>query len=185
MNTGGIVENNLIPSSCAVEIDQASTSSIDIFEPTNHQSTFKLLIRSDSGSNFYLCTSTDILHNWTDCVGNVNVTGGGKAKVTARGELHALFKIDDVHYWIIIERFYVMPSNKHHTLGLAPFKKSGCTKAIHIMYEHVEFHFDNATKSTMPITLISNSLDYVSLEIMPPTSCYSSNNNNKEDGLIP
>ena len=52
------------------------------------------------------------------------------------------------------------------------------------MYEHVEFHIDNSTKLTMPITLISNSLDYVSLEIMPPVSFYSSNNK-KEETLTP
>ena len=38
----------------------------------------------------------------------------------------------------------------------------------------------------MPITLISNSLDYVSLETIPPASCHSSNNNNnKEDDMMP
>ena len=39
-----------------------------------------------------------MLHDWTEHVGIANGTGDVKAKVTAHGELHALFKIDDVNY---------------------------------------------------------------------------------------
>ena len=81
-------------------------------------------MHSDTGSNVCLVTTTDLLHNWVKCKGIANGTGGGKAAVTACGELYALFKIDSLEHKIIIERCYVMPSNKHHTLGLAPFKKA-------------------------------------------------------------
>ena len=54
----------------------------------------------------------------------------------------------------------------------------------------MEFHLDNDTKLNMPITLISNYLDCVSLEAMSLASHCSSNNNNnnnnsKEDVLMP
>ena len=141
-----IVENNLIPCSCALEVYQASTHSVDAFEPTNLQRTLKLLKHSDSGSNVCLCTSTDLLHNWTDYVGLVNGTSGRKSKVIAHGELHALFTMENAKYRITIERCYVMLSNRHHTLGLDPFKKSGCTKVIHSIHEHVDFYLDNGKK---------------------------------------
>ena len=58
-------------------------------------------------------------------------------------------------------------------------------KAIQSIHDHVEFHLDNGKKLTLPITLISNSLDCVSLETIPPASCDSSTSNNKEVVLIP
>ena len=90
-----------------------------------------------------------------------------------------------VKHRIFIERCYDTPSKKHHALGLAPFNKSGCTKAVHSTHENMEFHLDNGTKLTLQITLISNSLDSVSFEITPPASHYFSNKNNKEDIMAP
>ena len=100
----------------------------------------------------------------------MNGNGGGEAKAIAHGELHDLFTIGHAKHRIVVERCNVMPSNKHHTLGLSPFKKSGCTKAIHSMHDHVEFYLDNGKTFTLTITLTSNSLDFVSLKIMPPAS---------------
>ena len=53
---------------------------------------------SDSGSIVCLCTSIDLLHDWTDHVGLMNGTIGGKAKVIAHGEIHALLTMDNTQH---------------------------------------------------------------------------------------
>ena len=116
--------------------------------------------------------------------GLANGTGGGKVTVIEHGELYALFATHNAKCRITIKRCHVMPSNKHNALGLAPFKKAGCTKKIHSMHGYVEFHLENGKKTTLPITLISNSLDYVRLEITLPESYKSSNHRNKEVIII-
>lgn len=142
-------------------------------------------MHSDTGSNVCLVTDTSLLHNVVEHKGTVNGTGGGKAQVVAYGDLHALFTIANVQYRIIIQKTYVMPSNKHHTLGLTPFKKAGCTRAIHSMHEYLEFHLDNGQIANIPITLINNSLDYVTLKIIPPQSYDANNELNDQVDVIP
>ena len=52
-----------------------------------------------------------MLHNWTEHVGIANGTGSSKTKVTAHGEVHALFKIDGFNYRIVVERYYCRSSS--------------------------------------------------------------------------
>ena len=162
------MENNLIPSSYQIEKDKASLYSIQSIEIKDNISSLNLIMHSDTESNVCLITSTKYLHNWVNYKGLVNETGGGKATVIAYGDLHALFEINDTRYRIIIHCCYVMPSNNHHTLGLAPFKKAGCSKAIHNMHEKVEFHLENGEINILPVTVVSNLLDYVTLKIILP-----------------
>ena len=147
-------------------------------------STLKLLMHSGTGSNVCLVTSTKHLYSCVTHQGTVNGTGGGKAAVTAYGELHALFTIDNINYKMTTSRCYVMPSKKHHTLGLSSFKKAGCSKAIHDMHEKVEFHLENGKKKILLTSVISNSLDYVTLEIVPPSTCNLSNVSTLDDDVI-
>ena len=125
-------------------------------------------MHSDTGSNICLVTCTKYPHNWVEHKGIVNGAGGGIAMVTACGDLHAQFIINDMRCRIIAHKCYVMPLNNHHALGLAPFKKAGCSKTIHDMHKQVEFHLENGQIKESPITIISNSLDYAALEIVPP-----------------
>lgn len=149
------------------------------------QSTIKLLMHSDTGSNLFLVITTSLLHNVINCQGTVNGTGGGKAQVISCRDLHALLTINNVQYKIVIHQTHVMPSNKHHTLGLSPFQKAGCTRAIHRIHEYVEFHLDNGQVATLPTTLTHNSLDYVTLEIIPPQSCNPSNDLKQQADIMP
>ena len=85
-----------------LEIDKASTCSVELFEHKNLQSTVKLLMHSNSRSNSCACTSTDLLHNWTENKGLVNGTVGGKSEVIACGKLHALFTMHNAKHRIVI-----------------------------------------------------------------------------------
>lgn len=78
-----------------------------------------------------------------------------------------------------------MPLNKHHALGLAPFKKAGCSKAIHSVHEYVEFHLENGRIKRLPISIISNALDNVTLEIIPPPDYQHNIDKNAADFIIP
>ena len=72
------------------------------------QPTVNLLMHSDTGSNVCLVTDTSLLHNVVEHKGTVNGTGGGKAKVVAYGDLHALFTITNVqnHTYVCLCIFY-------------------------------------------------------------------------------
>ena len=73
--------------------------------------------------------------------GIASSAGRAKAKVTAYGELRAIFTNMSKKHLMIIERYYAMLSNKCSTIGLVSFMKVGCARAMHSAHEYAEFLF--------------------------------------------
>ena len=76
----------------------------------------------------------------------------------ALGEFHMICGTEFKSIKIIVEKFFIIPSNKHYTLGFSPFMSLSCNKAIYSMHEKVSFHLDGIMID-VPTSVISNSLD--------------------------
>ena len=77
--------------------------------------------------------------------------------------------IDNQVYKVAIKRSYVMPSNKYHMLDLSPFIATGCSQSIYSMHKYIGFYLTDSKKETIPMSIISNSLDYDKVEIALPS----------------
>ena len=62
----------------------------------------------------------------------------------------------------------MIPTNCHHTLGLAPFRRSGCKKAIHGMHNKVQITLDSYKLIGILISVVINHLDYAKIKILSP-----------------
>ena len=167
------------PSSFVASSEESSFySTKDMSNSSSKFNVSRILSHVDSGSNVMLVTSPAMLHNVTSCDKTVGNTGGGNVATTHIGELHLLLETSlNKKLLVIMKQTYAMPSNQHNTLGLSPFKLHGCDHVSHSMYEHVDIDFKNNNKVNLPIAVIKNYLDYVSLKITLPTKSHKNINN--------
>ena len=93
-----------------------------------------------------------------------------------------MFHLSSRSIKLTIERGYVMPSNKLHTLGLAIFLHAGCNKTIHMVHDNATLKL-NDEETYIPTSVIINSLDYAKLDIIPPTE--SDVNNMDKEAFTP
>ena len=89
----------------------------------------------DSGSNCLLSASEDILHNVKKYDGTVGAAGELKVPITAAGELHVLFPINDRCMKLTMDKCCVMLTNKHNAFGLSPFKANVCNQISHSIHD--------------------------------------------------
>ena len=114
-----------------------------------------ILLCVDVGSNYFLVDAAALMHNAKQCDRVVNGTGGGKDKVTAVGELRAIFHSSLRSIKLTIERCHAMLSNKHYTLGLAPFLQEECNKEIHKMHDNATLKL-NVEETFIHVSVISD-----------------------------
>ena len=121
-------QDSLDPSACSIEVSSLAAC--------NEASALVMLV--DGGSNVFLVTTEDLLHNVVPHVSTVTGTGEIKAKVAAHGALILLFALGSRTFKVMITRCYVMPTNRHHTLGLALFRRAGYQKATHDIHNNAQ-----------------------------------------------
>ena len=61
-----------------------------------------------------------------------------------------------------------MLTNRHHTLGLGPFRRAGCKKAFHYMHNKVQTTLDGGEVIDILISVVLNHLDYAKVKIISP-----------------
>ena len=127
-------------------------------------------MHADGGSNVILVTSPSLLHNVIKTTNKICNTGGSTASISHTGELHMLLDTPNKKILMSMKQAYVMPSNNHNTLGLSLFLLNGCHRVSHAMNECVAIKNSDKDQANMPITLIRNSLDYISIKIVAPPS---------------
>ena len=69
-----------------------------------------------------------------------------------------------------------MPTNKHHTLGLVPLKRSECKWALHTAEEYIQFTSPDGEDLQIPISLHHNNLNYIKIEVLLPRKLLPSSN---------
>ena len=124
----------------------------------------------DEGSNVILVTSPSLLHNVIKTTNEVGNTGGGAASTTHTGELHMLLDTPTKTILLIIKQAYVIPSNDHIKFYLSPFLMHSCHRVPHAMNEHVTIELEDADQVIIHVSLIKNTLYYVRVTIIQPSS---------------
>ena len=131
-----------------------------------------------------LVTTEDALHNVVPHVGAVAGTDEIKAKVTACGNLILLFALGSRSFKATITRCYVMITNRHHTLGLDPFRRTGCQKVVHNMHNKVKITLDSGEIIDIPISVVLNHLNYAKIKIISPGSLTSQSESSKIEQMV-
>ena len=119
----------------------------------------------DGVSNVCLVTTSDVMYNVVPYVGAVTGTGEIKAQVTACGDLILLFAQGSRTFKVTITRCCVIPTNRHHTLDLVPFRRVGCQKAVHTMHNKVQLTLDSGDMIDVPISVVLNHMDCAKIRI--------------------
>ena len=114
----------LIPST----LDMRKKSTDDF---TLNLTTAELMMTLDSGSNAILTANESMLNNFAPCVTSVGTTGNSSTRVIFHGELKVPLNFTSLKFIVCIKQYYVMPSNKHHTLCLMPYKNNGLERSAH------------------------------------------------------
>ena len=125
-------------------------------------------MRVGGGSNVFLVTTVDFLHNVIPYEGAVIGTGEIKAKVTVHGDLIVIFEIGSRELQIIITRCCIMPTNLRHALGLSPFRRTGCKKSTHDMYNEAQITWESREFTEILIQVPFNYLDFTKTDILSP-----------------
>ena len=111
---------------------------------------------------------SDVLHDDVPQEGPATGNGDIRGKLTAHRDLIVLFAIGSIKCQVTINRFYVMPTNLHKTLRLAPFYRAGCMKATHYVHNKVKITLDSGEVIDITISVVSNHLYYVKVNILSP-----------------
>ena len=61
-----------------------------------------------------------------------------------------------------------MPTNSHHALGLALFRRDSCKKVVHDMHNKVQITLESNKVIEIPISVMLNHLDYAKIKILSP-----------------
>ena len=69
---------------------------------------------------------------------------------------------------VAMPRCYFMPTNLHHTLGLAPFRRSGFKKATHDIHNKVQITLESGEAIDIQILVVLNHLDCVKVKTLSP-----------------
>ena len=97
------------------------------------------------------------------------------AQVTAHGDLILIFALGSRTFKVTITRCYVIPTNLHHDLGLAPFRRSGFQKVVHVMHNKVKITLDSWE-------IID--LDHAKIKIISPGSLAAHSESHKIDQMV-
>ena len=107
-----------------------------------------------------------------------------KAKVIACGDLILLFTLGSSKFKVKITRCYLMPTNRHHTLVLAPFQRAGFQKAAHDMHNKVQITLDSGEIIDIPILVVLDYLDHAKIEIISPGCHRAQSESHKIDQMV-
>ena len=71
-------------------------------------------------------------------------------------------------FQVTITACYVMSTNRRQILGIDPFQRAGCKKAVHDMHNKVKIALDSVEVIDIPISVVLNHLDYAKVNILSP-----------------
>ena len=106
------------------------------------------------------------------------------AQVTAHGDLILIFALGSRTFKVTITRCYVIPTNLHHDLGLAPFRRSGFQKVVHVMHNKVKITLGSGEIIGIPISVVLNHLDCATIKIISPGSLTVHSESHRIDQMV-
>ena len=106
------------------------------------------------------------MHHFSICPTSVSATGNISAKEIGHDELEILLKFPSLKHIVHIMPFYIMSTNKLHTLGLTPFKRNGCKWAVRAQEEHIQFNSPLNEELKLQIAVTHADFNFVKITVI-------------------